>query len=130
MNLNEWAILYLRHRDSFKKNIIEILDEKNRLIIKYKDRTEECMIYPELDQLNIEKKDSPVLIITLNKRKNADHLIKNWKLFSNFEKLKIIFINPDKNVFWIISPHIHNKICDDSSLSLGIISMHESVETI
>ena len=56
----------------------------------------------------------------------------NWKRLVDLKFLNIYFVNPfsGSEKVWIINPYIHDRICDKSSLELGIESMAEMVEII
>jgi len=71
-------------------------------------------------------------LIVFNTKENFDIIIENWDKLIKFNFLTIYFVNPfsslDKK--WIINPSVHHKICDESSLKLGLKSMFESVDVI
>ena len=58
--------------------------------------------------------------------------MKSWKRLIDFKFLNIIFVNPfsgfDKK--WIVFPYTHHRVCDESSLELGLKSMFDMVEPI
>ena len=135
--LLDWAVNYARNKDSISKKIESIEKEKDGfdLLIRYKDKAQYFMIMPAIDinfVLQKLKNDVHVSIVTLNSKENLDALLKNWGRLANFKFLNVIFANPfselDKR--WIIFPHTHNKICDESSLEAGLRSMFEMVEPI
>lgn len=136
--LVDWTINFIKNKDAVSKKIENIENGKDGfdLYVKYKDREQYFIIVPNIDDIDaiIQKinNNSYVSIVTLNSRENFDVLLKNWSMLINFKFLNIIFINPfselDKK--WVISPHVHNKICDESSLKNGLKTMFEMVEPI
>ena len=132
--LREWTISYVKHRDMLAKNIVNIKEAQDRVIIKLKDKKQIFLIRPIADDSLIEEinKDKNIGIVMLNSKENLDFLIKNWSKLIKFEKLTLFFVNPlsvlEKK--WFISPYIHNKICDEDSLNLGLKTMFETVESI
>ncbi|MBS3098379.1 hypothetical protein J4209_06315 [Candidatus Woesearchaeota archaeon] len=73
-----------------------------------------------------------ISLVIFNSKNNFNAVVDNWKKFINFKYFNIYFVNPfsqlDKK--WIIYPHTHNRICEESSLKLGLKSMFEMVEPI
>lgn len=141
--LVEWTVNFVRNKDVISKKIEKIEHEKNGfdLYVKYRDREQYFIISSNIDKIDsiIEKIKDVALsnifyffIVTLNSKHNLDALLKNWNKLSNFKMLSIIFLNPfsglDKK--WIISPHVHNKICDKNSLETGLRSIFDTVEQI
>ena len=132
--LREWAVSYLKHRDMIAKNIVNIKEEQDRVIVKLKDKEQVFLIRPTADDSVVQEinKDKNIGIVMLNSKENLDFLIKNWSKLIKFEKLTIFFTNPFSELEkkWFVSPYIHNKICDKDSLNLGLKTMFETVETI
>ena len=130
--LQDWSQNYFKSRDAFKKEIISIEKIDMGIIIIFKDRKERIICMPDLSNLNNYDLSGNITIITLNNKLNIEKLYTLWKKFITFSSLKIYFINPfsslDKK--WIISPQVHAKICDDSSLKTGFKSMFETVEEL
>ena len=132
--LREWAVGYVKHRDILTKNIIDIKEEPDRVIVKFKDKEQVFLIRPTVDDSLVEeiKKDENISIVVLNSKENLNFLIKNWSKLIKFEKITIFFINPfsELDTKWFISPYVHDKICDKDSLKLGLKTMFETVESI
>lgn len=134
--LTDWAIRFLKNKDSIKRSIEEIKEnEKNGFFIHYKDGTVRTFLVQEkldetlIDKINAEKS---VGLFALNNRNNINFLISKWDYFSSRNSLVIYFINPfsKKDKSWVINPYVHSKICDKASLKLGITSMAEMVDPI
>ena len=132
--LREWAVSYVKHRDILAKNIIDIKEEQNRVIVKFKDKEQVFLIKPTANNSVIEEinKDKNICVIILNSKENLDFLINKWNKLIKFEKLTLFFVNPfsEPDKKWFISPYIHNKICDKDSLKFGLKTMFETVESI
>ena len=131
--IREWTVGYVKHRDILTKNIIDIKEEPDRVIVKFKDKEQVFLIRPTVDDSLVEeiKKDENISIVVLNSKENLNFLIKNWSKLIKFEKITIFFINPfsELDTKWFISPYVHNRICDKDSLKLGLKTMFETVES-
>ena len=134
--LIEWAIRFLENRDVVRKNILSVKKKSDGFdfIINYKDATKYFIVNKilEIDLLKTLKKDDNVGIFTLNNKENIGFIVNRWGEFSEMKFLSVYFINPFSNLdkVWILRPYIHDKICDKSSLELGLKSMSEMVELI
>ena len=132
--LLEWAITFLRNRDIVKKQIVSIEGKKDELgfIVHCKDRKKFFVLvtYLEKSVFGKIKNNEDFCILTLNNKANVEFVISNWNELSNFNSLAIYFLNPfsDTGKVWVINPHVHNSICEKSSLRAGIISMSEMVD--
>ena len=134
----EWTENFLKNKDILTKKIVSIDRNKDGfdLFIKYKDREQYVSVVVELKNLDsiINKiNNTPYFtIVALNSKENFEILLKSWKRLVDFKFLSIIFVNPfsglDKK--WIIFPYTHHRICDESSLELGLKSMFDTVEQI
>ena len=136
--LVEWTASFVKNKDVIARKIENI--EKNKdgfdLYVKFKDKEQFFIISPGIDNLDLIipklKSESHFCIVTLNSGENLDSLIKNWRRLIEFKFLSVVFVNPfsqlDKK--WIIYPHTHHKICDESSLKTGLKSIFEMVEPI
>ena len=136
--LVEWTASFVKNKDVIARKIENI--EKNKdgfdLYVKFKDKEQFFIISPSINNLDLIipklKSDSHFCIVTLNSSENLDSLIKNWRRLIEFKFLSVVFVNPfsqlDKK--WIIYPHTHHKICDESSLKTGLKSIFEMVEPI
>jgi len=133
--LADWIINYFKNRGIMLDNIVSIDKNKDNFdaIINEQDKKIFCLALDEPKNLNFElDKKEIYAFVMLNKRKSLDFLIDNWEKLSEFTNLRIFLINPlsslDKK--WIISPNVHNKICDPKTLKAGLKSMFEAVEPI
>src|SRR3989338_5567917 len=136
--LVEWTVNFVKNKDIVAKKIENIENGKNGfdLYVKYKDREQYFVIAPNIVDIDsiIQKMNNEhyFSIVTLNSKENFEIVLKNWNRLIGFKFLNIIFVNPfselDKK--WIVFPHTHHKICDESSLENGLKSMFGMVEPI
>jgi hypothetical protein len=134
--LVNWSIRYLENKDSIRREIVNIEKSKDDsdFAIKYKDKVKYCLIAPILDNgifSNI-KSENHYGIFTLNNPINIRFVVSNWKKLVDFKFLNIYFVNPfsSSDKVWIVSPYIHEKVCDNASLELGLRAMAEMIEII
>ena len=136
--LVRWTLDFLKNKDILTKKIVSIENNKDGfdMHIKYKDRDQYVIVIPQLNNIDalVRKisSDSYFTIVALNSAENFEALLKNWKRFIDFKFLNIIFVNPfsglDKK--WIVFPYTHHRVCDESSLELGLKSMFDMVDPI
>lgn len=136
--LLEWTINFVKNKDIVSKKIESIENGKNGfdMHVRYRDREQYFIIVPKIANFDsiIQKIDNEhyFSIVTLNSRENFNIILENWNRLTSFKFLNIIFVNPfselDKK--WIIFPHTHHRICDDSSLETGLKTMFNTVEPI
>ena len=127
--LIDWAVLFLKQRDLFKKEIINIdVDyDNNELIINKNTGLERVVVTTSLSDIKNIINKSPSIIITLNNKDNLRLLISNWRLLVKFESLKLFFVNPKNNESWALIPFLHDKVADKKTLKQGLTSMSESI---
>lgn len=129
----EWAENYLNHRKLVFKNIEQIIRKKNMIQVKYNEDIEE-QLFPTLCLEDFKKAigTTKITLVTLNSKKNFKYLIENWKKYSSFTELKIMFINPKsiKDKKWVVKPYVHNMVSDGDALVKGLKSMFGTVDSI
>ena len=136
--LLDWTINFIKNKDIISKKIEKIENGKDGfdLYVKYKDREQYFIIAASIADIDsiVQRlnSNSYFSIVTLNSKENFDIIIKNWSRLIGFKFLNIIFVNPfsDMDKKWIVFPHTHHKICDESSLENGLKAMFEMVEPI
>ena len=133
--LIDWCIRFLQNKDSIRKEIMNIeKTQQNSFAIHYKDKVKYFFIAAIInnDVFNNLNTDSFTGIFTLNNPSNIRFVVTEWKKLTEFKFLSIFFINPFSTAdkVWAISPYIHDRICDKSSLELGLKSMAEMVVPI
>ncbi|MEK6827891.1 MAG: hypothetical protein AABX78_00930 [Nanoarchaeota archaeon] len=136
--LVDWTINFIKNKDIISKKIEKIENGKDNfdLYVKYKDREQYFIIVPNIADIDsiIQRINNNYYfsIVTLNSKENFDIIIKNWNRLISFKFLNIIFVNPfsEMDKKWIVFPHTHHKICDESSLETGLRAMFGMVEPI
>jgi len=116
----------------FNSKIVSICREKDGILVTYKDRKENILAFPNLNLLPESRIKENVVAVTLNNRNNLETLYAKWSIFKNIQQFKIYFINPFSTTDrkWVINPHVHAKICDSTSLKIGLKAMFETVEPL
>lgn len=131
--LGEWFVQFARNRDLIHRKI-ERIEEKDGIVIFYKDREQKVLVEPFLGDVRklFEPldKDRHYALVVFNTKENFKKVVENWKIMSEFKFLTIYFANPlsqlDKK--WIVMPYTHSRISEESSLKKGLLSMFETVE--
>lgn len=136
--LVEWTVSFVRNKDMIARKIERIENGKDGfdLYIKYKDREQYFIVISKISDIDsiLQKinNEHHFSIVTINSKENFEAVLKNWSRLISFKFLNIMFVNPfselDKK--WIVFPHTHHKICDESSLETGLKSMFSMVEPI
>ncbi len=126
--MREWLKHYLRSRDVFAKNIKEIIDKGDDIIVKYKDKERIFIVFSEIPEDFL--LENHTTLVLLNTKKNFDWLLSKWNKISSYEDLNTYFINPlsvtEKR--WIVYPHSHNKITEKTSLKPGLKALFSMVD--
>ncbi|HIH24476.1 TPA: hypothetical protein HA251_05560 [Candidatus Woesearchaeota archaeon] len=127
MDIREWTIVYVRHRDLIARKLQTVDEKDDCVIFTFKDY--ELVAYP-MEQLSLPphagKTGGKTLITTHQTKANVDALIKGWKSFAAVKDLTVIFVNLSTNEKWLIHPHTHAQIAD-TNLEGGIRSIADGV---
>ena len=127
MQLREWTVLYVKHKDLLARKLQGYEEKQDKLVFQFKDH--------EMHAYAMEKLEAPpeltgkTLITTLNTDANIDFLLKHWSDFCKHAHLTVVFVNPEKNEKWFIIPHTHSQIADPN-VELGIRSLAENVPLV
>src|SRR3990167_6163926 len=126
--LNEWALNYVKSRDAHFRNIVDIRQDKDNFLVRFKDKEVLYLAEPVLKAEGLDK-DKNYVITSANTNENFDLLIRRWNDLSRIRGLVVYFVNPHSSTEtkWIINPYVHSKICDDASLKTGIRAIFETV---
>ena len=128
--LVEWTGHYVRNRDMVAKKIVTIISRTDSLLVTYKDKETVYLARPLLE--NPAEIGDNTCFVTLNNKQNIEFVHKNWKEAVKYPQFSVIFVNPfsrlDKR--WILSPSVHQRVCDEASLKQGLFSLAEGVERI
>lgn len=132
--LVDWSIRFLENKDAIRKEIVKIEKKQEGFdfIIHYKDKIRYFIVKPVLGNDIFNEVKGYFGIITINNPANIRFVVSNWKRLTEFEFLSIYFVNPFSNAdkVWTICPYVHNRICDNVSLELGLASLAEIVEPL
>jgi hypothetical protein len=129
MNLAEWTINYVKHKDSFQKKLKDYKQDQDVVEFNFSDKKHHYLISEKLEVSLLEriKKYDWKTIVCLNTEENLKVLIDNWKKFVGVDKLFVLFVS-EKGGKWIINPKTHEAISDPESLNLGLKSMYDAAE--
>lgn len=78
LDLKEWTINLVKHRDIFSRKLIDFKVEKATIEFNFKDKKHLYVIMPLLDDsINKYLKEEYITIVCLNKKENVNFLIAN-----------------------------------------------------
>ena len=121
--LEEWAASYFSYRKAVLKEPYEV-EHRQGLRLRYKERIEEIFCCNKLVPQKGARGD---IIVTLNSKENIERLFEHWREFCE-SGMRIYFVNPNlPNQKWAITPHIHDMVCEKSTLKRSLKSMAEQV---
>lgn len=119
MELEDWTVAFVKMRDAMRRTLVEHTTDGDVLTCKHKDRTHHYLLAPKL---KVPEATDWYTVVCLQTQENVRFLIDNWNRFQQ-ERLTVLFVNPDENLYWQINPSMHSKIADPDSLAKGIESM-------
>ena len=125
MDLLEWLVVHVRHKDVLTKKLQGFEVKENEVIFTYKDKTVVGIVQETLTP--VDAKEHTIIAIP-HTDENVDILVKNWKKFLQ-PKLTIIFANTKLNQHWGIKPTAHAIIAGDE-IEQGIRAMAGNVPTV
>jgi hypothetical protein len=131
MDLKKWALEYIKHKDAFLKQILNIDEKPDGFHIKFKTKEESIICLDGLGSALARVGDAKhASIYCVNTQSNLEILNARWHTLSANEGLTIFFVNPSSQTEkkWAIRPHLHNRIADDESLKAGLRAMFDTVE--
>jgi len=136
--LAEWIIGFVKNKDLMLRNLesIEKCKDGSGVYAKFKDRERLFLIEPvieDADELAGKLEEGKHYgIVTFNTMKSFKEVAAGWDKFAKFKDLTLYFVNPfsktDKK--WVVSPYVHNNICDKSTLERGLKAMFDMVEVL
>ncbi len=128
MDLEEWTIQFVKHRDLFKKSLESFEKSEGLITFKFKDKRVQYFLRDSLSEEIIPKiqKAAHKTIVCSYAENNIEFVIKNWEAISEQENLLIIFVNPLTGKKLLLNPKSHNAVADPESLELGIRTMFEA----
>lgn len=128
MDLEEWTIQYVKHRDIIHKKLEGFEKEKDLIIFNFKDKKHYFFITHELEENfveSVEKHEWATIVCAYNK-KNMDFVVKKWSRLIKNKNFWIIFAEPDSGKKLLLNPFSHNSIADPETLEQGLRSMFEA----
>jgi hypothetical protein len=129
MDLKEWAIAFIKHRDLAFRRIASIDDKGKELLVKQKDSKEiHNHVAEKIDDALLKKihSEDNKMIFCLNTEENLEFLIKHWDKFKIINNLTLVFANLKNDDKWIINPKLHSIIADSASIKQGLQSMYDT----
>lgn len=111
MNLQEWAVIFLKHQDILKKEIKEIVEEPGKIVLR-KKKDEVWLV-----QDNVDFSKDAHGIICLNTKQNFTSLLAAWNSLKG-SAVRIVFANPLTNERWAVVPAHHARVADKAKTSL------------
>ncbi len=131
-SLKEWVLYYLRHKDSIRREILDIaVSDNDRFVVKTVNNEWIVHVRSSLGDLPVLENSDKVLVFTLNTKNNLNFLYRHWNDFRK-PNITVYFVNPgacgDKS--WAINPYVHSLIADESSLMRGLESLFQTVEEL
>lgn len=128
MDLKDWTISYIEYLNVYKRTLKSKTIKNNIIECVYSDKGEiNYIICEKLEECEFDNKS---ILVCLNTKQNLNALIEKWPEFIKFEKLKIIFVNPDVNLQWSLIPYLHHKYNDEATLKIGLKTLFDSIPSI
>ncbi|MEM4259995.1 MAG: hypothetical protein QXG00_02060 [Candidatus Woesearchaeota archaeon] len=132
MNLTDWTVNYVKHKDLILKNLISFNVKQKIIEFIFKDRIHDYFIEENLKIENIrpiydKNTNHQKTIVCIHKKDNFNFLIENWSELVK-QNVTYIFVNIEHNDKLIINPMLHNKIADQKSLIQGLKTMFDAAE--
>lgn len=120
MNIREWLILYIKHKDLVKRSLVSIGENGDHITFSFKDGP---VIGYAMETLTVPRDVTGKSIIAcLHTPSNVDVLVKRWKEFASHPDLTVILANPVRNEKVIIHTRTHDSV-SDGDVGNGIRSM-------
>ncbi|MEK6867452.1 MAG: hypothetical protein AABX98_01380, partial [Nanoarchaeota archaeon] len=131
MTLTEWTIIFVKHRDMMKQQIVSLQEKSHVVHAVYKgEKKQDSFCYEKLDDLGdiltaAKKCDADpnysINVVCYNTQHNLTILIQHWQQFASHQRLMFYFVNPKSltDTKWIINPWLHNRISDAKNMAAG-----------
>ncbi len=132
--LREWAYHYAQHLAVFHASGEKVEKEDRQITVKNSKTAVTYVPAADLDKYShrAPSANETIQVITFNTDHNLDALIKGWKAFCEHKNVLVIFLNPKSKLDtkWSIHPFVHNKICDEKALKVGLKSIFSNVDKL
>jgi len=129
VTLREWAEIFIRHRDLAQKRLSSLEPSPRGFVLTYKDGSrKEVLVQDHLSSSSLSS--DVVMVVCLNTSENVGVLTRDWKVFSSYPDLVVVFAHPAANEKWLVKPWLHSRVADESSLAQGLRALHESIRVV
>jgi hypothetical protein len=130
MNLSEWAVNYVKHKDLVARNLKGFVVKDGFVEFSFNDKVHDYFI---MDLLNISKIKEIMnnqsghlkTIVCMHNQDNFNTIVSNWDELIK-QSITLIFVNPQHEDRWIINPQLHNRIADKAKLKQGLKTMYDA----
>lgn len=121
----DWTKPYIKHKDAFKKDIIELSQVDNTFVVKKNKTTEVYVSVGDLDLSKALLKDyskfDSIWFICNNTKSKISDVLNSWNKLSINPKFRIIFINLTSGARWLLNPSSHAKVIPFESLENSLV---------
>jgi hypothetical protein len=133
--LTDWITHFLKNRNMIFKSI-ESMEPHPEYELHVRHKTKDQYVLAAgtftaevLKRLTPEKH---LLLVGFHTESNLQFIVENWKRLAELPNLTIYTVNPlsEPDKKWVICPHVHQRICDSSSLKTGLRAMFETVQPL
>ena len=135
--LADWVEGYARYKATFASRVTEVKHAGSTVRVTLSDGIENYLIMPfELDlgaaEAACASEGERTIIVALNMKEMLGQLISQWERLITMRNLRVVMANPfsKKETRWVISPAIHHRWTDPSSLEKGLKSLFKTVDPI
>jgi hypothetical protein len=126
MNLDEWTVMYVEHRDVMNGRLDDYEHDGDTLTFSYTDGA--TVSYEVVEVLREADLEGDV-VVCANTTDNLECLVEHWDNFVR-ASVQVIFVNPDVNEKWKVKPVVHDKVADPENLEAGLETLQESVPLV
>lgn len=129
--LREWALVFLKSRDVFQKQIKDIEKLNGDFVLHKENEDVLFLVRPELESVEeIADKDGKLGLVVLNKLRNVKVVVDNWDALKTKRGLCIYFVNPGLGEKWMLFPFTHDQITERKALRKGLESLFSMVPPV
>lgn len=129
MQLTHWLKKYISFKDCLKKEIINIEETPDYILVKEKKGTKVYFVDEELEKIITKKTEHKAYYVCLNSKKNIKTMLGAWEHLIKNKNMTLLFAHPTTNDVWLITPATHHLIADANKFKEGIQTLHESIPT-
>ena len=123
MDLREWMVLYVRHKDMMARRLTTVKEEDGRIVFMFKEGP--LYGYP-MERLTFPKLEGRSLLVTPHTGENVGILLKRWEEFAAAPEVTVVFVNIALNEKWLITPHTHHMVAE-TNLEQGVRAIADGV---